>query len=338
MPGSLSRQPLVTSVSIKRPLTTGFRLLFTLVILLTLASAGLAWHSEQEHKRAKQSARDLNKALAEMRTTVRAASEQEQLLSEQLRQQQAVLDGLMGGDAVLRQRWLAERVAASVAVAEQALLVSRNPQSARQALQQADILLAAQPETVWQPLRRALQQDMLVLASISTPDVPGIYLRLQGIGKRLATLDLPREVQQRAPADTAPARQVTEAAPGSTMTRLWDAGVEHFQRLIVIRHYDQPVQPVLDDARRQLVRDQYALKLSQAELALLRGETVLFRAVLEGLSVQLQQDYAALPHSTLKPLLNELAALQAEDVRVPMPELSTRAALDVLLPASRGVL
>ncbi len=334
MPGSPSRQPLVTAVAIKRPLTAGFRVLLVFVILLAIAAAAVAWHSERQHKRAKRSVSTLDSHLAIVEKEMTEMRAREVNLNALLKQQQETLDRLQTSGPELRQRWLADRVSAAVSVAEQALALNQNVTAAQQALAAADRLLASQTEASLLPLRRALQQDLGTLSGIEHPDVPGIYLRLQALDRRLAALELPRESGQREPA----APVAGKATAAAKAVSLWDAGLAKFRSLIVIRDYDKPLQPLLDDARRQLVHDQIGLMIDQAELALLRGEDVLFRAALESLSLRVQHDFAALPNATLAPVINELAALQSLRVQINLPPLEARAALDALPQSAGGAL
>ncbi len=327
MAGSSSRKPLVTSVAIKRPLTTGFRVLLSFVIVLAIAAAGVAWHSERQHKRAKHSVRSLDTELDQVQAQLAALKSSEAARDEKLREQQAVLDRLLASGPELRQRWLADRIGAAVASAEQALALDRHVAGAQAALGAADRLLAGQPDAALLPLRRALQQDLSMLSTLDGVDVPGIYLRLQAIDRRIAELDLPRE------AGRAEGRRVADATPREQTAAaedLWARGLAKFRSLIVIRQYDQPLQPLLDDARRQLVRDQLSLVLEQARMALLRGDGVLYRAALESLSLKLQRDFAALPNQVIGPLLDELADLQALRIQFDVPPLASRAALDAL--------
>lgn len=81
------------------------------------------------------------------------------------------------------------------------------------------------------------------------------------------------------------------------------------------------------------MHEQYSLVVDQAELALLRADGTLYRAALESLSLRLQRELSALPHARLGPILDDLAALQAEQVGVPVPDsLTARAELDALMP------
>lgn len=330
MLGSKSRQSLITAVAIKRPLTPGFRLLLGFVTLLAIAAAAVAWHSEKQHRRAKHSVSSLTSQQGSLAQRLDALQSELALNKQVLQLQQQRLDGLLAQGPQVRQRWLISRVADATAVAEQALVISHDPAQAQQALLAADRLLSAQGDIALLPLRRALQQDLAVLAGLPRVDVAGAYLRLQNLDRRFATLALPRETGQRFLSDQPVSRPLAADAPQA----LWAQGLEKFRALIVIRDYDEPLQPLLDATRLQLVRDQLSLLVSQAELALLRADGVVYRAALESLSLRIQHQLSALPSAILTPLLNELAALQALQVQTPLPTLSTRAALDALLQST----
>jgi len=332
MSGSKSRQSLITAVAIKRPLTPGFRLLLGFVTLLAIAAAAVAWHSEKQHRRAKHSVTSLSTLQGSQAQRLDTLQSELALNKQLLRLQQQQLDALLAQGPQVRQRWLISRVADATAAAEQALTINHDAAQAQQALLTADRLLASQADVALLPLRRALQQDLSVLAGMPHVDTAGVYLRLQNLDRRFAMLALPRETGQRAMTPVVSA--ATPADTSSTAQALWARGLEKFRALIVIRDYDEPLQPLLDATRLQLVRDQLSLLISQAELALLRGDGVIYRAALESLSLRIQHQLSALPSSTLVPLLDELAALQALQVQTPLPALGVRAALDTLMQSA----
>ena len=333
MPGSKSRQSLITAVAIKRPLTPGFRLMLGFVTLLAIAAAAVAWHSEKQHRRAKHSVSNLSTQQSGLTQRLDALQADLALSKQSLRLQQQQLDTLLAQGPQVRQRWLTSRVADATTTAEQALIINHDPSQAQQALLAADRLLAMQSDVALLPLRRALQQDLSVLAGMPRVDTAGIYLRLQNLDRRFAMLALPRETGQRVIASRS-SSSVADSDAVNTAEALWAKGLEKFRALIVIRDYDEPLQPLLDASRLQLVRDQLSLLTSQAELALLRGDGVIYRAALESLSLRIQHELSALPSSTLTPLLDELAALQALQVQIPLPALGVRAALDALQQSS----
>lgn len=335
MSGSKSRQSLITAVAIKRPLTPGFKLLLGFVTLLAIAAAAVAWHSEKQHRRAKHSVSSLTTQQGGLAQRLDALQSEIVINKQLLRLQQERLDGLLAQGPQVRQRWLISRVADATAVAEQALIINHDPVQAQQSLLAADRLLAAQADIALLPLRRALQQDLSVLAGMPRVDVAGIYLRLQNLDRRFATLALPRETGQRSLASQPGSKPFgRDADTLNTAHALWSRGLDKFRALIVIRDYDEPLQPLLDASRLQLVRDQLSLLTSQAELALLRADGVVYRAALESLSLRIQHQLSAMPSATLVPLLDELAALQALQVQTPLPTLSIRAALDVLMQSA----
>lgn len=327
MTGSKSRQSLITAVAIKRPLTPGFKFMLGFVMLLAIAAAGVAWHSEKQHRRAKHSVSTLTIKQSGLVQRIDMLQSEVAISKQMLALQQQRLDSLLAQGPQVRQRWLVSRVADAVAVAEQSLLIRHDPMQAKQVLLAADRLLAGQTDIALLPLRRTLQQDMAVLAGLPQVDFPGLYLRLQNLDRRISTLALPREAGQR----THALPPAVSTLGQSTAASLWAQGMEKFRALIVIRDYDEPLQPLLDASRLQLVRDQLSLLVSQAELALLRADGTIYRAALESLSLRIQHQLSALPNTTLAPLLDELADLQAQQVQAPMPSLSTRTALDTLM-------
>lgn len=142
MAAATGRQPLVTSVAIKRPLSVGFKLVLLFLSLLTIAAGIMAWHSEQEHKRARSSLRAVDASLARVSGELEAMRLRESLRDTQLKQQQAVISTLVADGPALRQRWLTDRIDAAVTVAEQALVLRHDVIAARRALADAEALLS----------------------------------------------------------------------------------------------------------------------------------------------------------------------------------------------------
>ncbi|MEO6699814.1 MAG: uroporphyrinogen-III C-methyltransferase [Paraperlucidibaca sp.] len=323
MAAPTSRLPLVTSVAIKRPLSLGFKFVLLFLTLLTIASSIMAWHSEREHKRARSSLLTADISLTRVSAELEAISLRESLRDIQLKQQQVAIDSLLADGPALRQRWLIDRIDAAVTVAEQALILRQDAPAARRALAAADALLNEQRVESLEPLRRALEQDISTLSAIEPVDASALYLRLSALqvsSDRLAV----------AAHQSLPATPTKAPSTSSAMTDLWQQGLSKFRELIVVRHHDEPMAPVLDDTRLSLLRSQLDAQIMQAQVALLRGDSVLYRAALESVSRRIQSRLAALSATQTEPLLNELADLQAQPVMLDAPALVSRAALTAL--------
>lgn len=325
MAAPTSRQPLVTSVAIKRPLSWGFKIVLLFLMLLTIAAGIMAWHSEQEHKRARSSLRIADTALTRVSGELEAMSLRESLRDAQLKQQQVAIQSLLADGPALRQRWLIDRIDAAVTVAEQALVLRQDALGARRALAAADALLNEQRIENLEPLHRALQQDISTLSAIEPVDASAVYLRLSALQAAVETLTVSNH----------DAVKTQAASKSVAATSLWQQGLDKFRELIVVRRHDVALEPMLDDTRLSLLRGQLDAQILQAQVALLRGDSVLYRAALESASRRIQSRLAALSAKQTEPLLDELADLQAQPVMLDAPALVSRAALTAL-PALGG--
>ncbi len=332
MPSQSNRTPLVTSVAVKRPLSWGFILLLMLVLVLAVAAAGLAWHSEKQHRKARTDVRNVNAMLQTMRI------EHEKVLAghvEQTRanlEQQGRLDVLLGNDALLRQRWQAARTHEAITLAEQYLAIRHDSQAALSLLEQAASLISATEDPQLLAVRRALGQDIALLQALPKPDVTDIYQRLQALRKSVAELDEPLPAM--------PQSASAEVPAGATVAERWQNFLDRMGQvtsdLVLLRRHDQPLPRLLDSERRALVHEQMQLLLDQAQMLLLRNDELLFRSVLETLGQRLNTDFAGLPTEVLAPVQEELTQLQAVPIMLTIPKLNSRSAIDLVMVKARG--
>lgn len=324
MATSSSRQPLVTSVAIKRPLSVGFKLVLLFLTLLTIAAGIMAWHSEQEHKRARSSLRAVDASLARVSGELESMGLRESLRDAQLKQQQDIIQTLLLDGPALRQRWLTDRIDAAVTVAERALQLRHDAVAARRALLSVDALLNEQRFESLDALHRALKQDIKTLAALEPIDTGALYLRLSAVQQDIAALKVSTV---RAPT---PKPAPTSPQENSAMADLWQQGVAKFRQLIVVRHHDEPLAPVLDDARLDVLRSQIDSQVLQAQVALLQGDATVYREALAAAMRRVQARLAALPVAQTEALLAELEDLQAQIITRDEPALISRAALTAL--------
>lgn len=224
-----------------------------------------------------------------------------------------------------RRAWLLNEADHYLHLAQQHLQLTRDLTGARTLLEVADRLLAAHGDTRLLPLREAIARDRLALVAAQSLDMPGLYLRLAALSERVAALQIPAESGGRG-------RQRGEVvAPAAPTDSSIESGWARLRSLVTIRRYDAPLQPLMSDADRALVREALRLDLSQAQLGLLRGEPVVYRGSLQAARGRLSRYFAQLPKAELQGLQQELDALTAVDIRPALPDLAASLrALDAL--------
>ncbi len=331
MSQSNTRVPLVSGPVLPPPRRRP-ALLATVIALAALGLAGWQWQQSRAAA-AREQALAERVAAVEARHGELQRQQQRQLDDLTLRSRQlddvaaqlARWDDTLNADQ--RRRWLLSESEHYLRLAEQHLLLTRDLAGALTLLDVADRLLAAHGDNRLLPLREALARDRLALKAAASVDVPGTYLRLGALDERFGRLQLPVLAGERA----GRGGQVEAPPPApDAAASLWQAGLARLRQLVTIRHYDEPVRPLLSDAERQLVREAMRLDLAQAQLALLRGEPVIYRQSLETARGRLAQYYSLLPKAEYAGLADELSALAAHDIRPALPVLGAIAVLDRL--------
>jgi len=228
-----------------------------------------------------------------------------------------------------RRAWLLSESDHYLRLAQQHLLLTRDVVGARTLLDVADRLLAAHGENRLLPLRQAIARDRLALSAALNMDVAGIYLRLGALSEHVGSLQLPIVAGERARREEVVPPPVQSSAESSS--GLIDAGWQKIRDLVTVRHYEQPLKPLLPESDRALVREAVRLDLAQAQLALLRGEPAIYKASLTTAKGRLARYFPLLPKGEYNSLQQEINALAAVDIRPALPELADSIrALDAL--------
>lgn len=200
--------------------------------------------------------------------------------------------------------------------AERATSYDYDPARAVLALQLASSTLEPIPGSG--SLRRAIDSAREALEAVRVPDISALGEELARAGAAL----------QAAPLREPGTVPVPAAAPG------WRGAVERAWRqlseVIVVQRVGTPVQPLLRPHENQYLREQLALKLVSAELALHRRDSAALRRDVTDLS-----NWAAAYLDTSAPpaasALDTVVRLSGVDLRPPLPDLTQlREQLDAL--------
>jgi len=192
------------------------------------------------------------------------------------------------------------------AVATQRLRLERDVPGSVRLLERADAVLAEADQASDISLRRALGAALGALRGAPRIDTVGLYLEVEQLAGLTDRLPLA------APVFRAEAPKVVEAlAPAGMGAWLW----EKLSGLFRLRRTEVPsTSPLLPEGAAPLLQHGLRLTLSQAQLALLRGDGALWRASLEA-AAQRVEKYGR-PSRDRSRLLERLGALAATPVAV----------------------
>lgn len=303
-----------------------------LAYLLGLLALGLGlyvWKMEADDAKALRAAQD---KLVRLEARLVESQHQQQRLSDALDLKSQQLDEVSTRLARLddtlntaqRRAWLLKESDYYLHLAQQHLLVTRDAVGARALLEVADRLLAEHGDNSLLPLRQALAKDRMALSSTPDVDVPGIHLRLEALSEHMGGLPLALPGGERV------AQRGEVVPPDAQPSGPLETGWAKIRSLITIRHYDEPIRPLLSTADRALVREALQMNIAQAQLALLRREPAIYRSSLTAARNTLARYFSLLPQAEYKGLLQELNALAALDIRPALPDLASLRALEAL--------
>lgn len=310
---SQTRQPIQIAPKITLKLGVWGRVGLVLAIITAIASYILYHNGVRYKDREKAHFQELSQQIQRLQQAEKRNIDENATLHYQIQQLNSQVTQLkVGLEPEQRRDWIVKQVSRYIELAEQQLLLQADIPSAEILLAVADKLLADTAETSLLPLREAIAADKLALVTAQQIDKVGISLRLDALKQQANQVVVPsrREVTQTG----VPERVPTED------TSLWAKGWSAFRQLIIVRHYDQPVHPLLADDQRWLLQQNVYLALSQAQLALWGHQSARYQHSLHEVEALLNQYQQLNPQYAA--ILAEAKALQTISLEIAIPTLS----------------
>ncbi len=310
---SQTRQPIHVFPKITLKLGVWGRVGLILAIVTAIASYVLYHNGIRYKNREKSHYDELTQQVQVLQQAQHKDSDENAALQQQVKDLKTQITQLSAGLQPEQQRqWLVRQVSRYVELADQQLLLQADAASAQMLLEVADKLLADHPDNNLLSLRQAIAADKLALVTAQQLDKTGISLRIDALKQQANQFVVPsrNEVTRTGAADAA------HASDNSALARGWLA----FRQLITIRHYEQPIHPLLADDQRWLLQQQVYLALSQAQLALWDNQNSRFHQSLKEVE-QLLVDYQQL-NSQYAAILAEARTLQTINLDTSLPTLS----------------
>jgi len=170
-----------------------------------------------------------------------------------------------------RSDWLLAEAEYLARLAKQRLQTERNTKSPLALLESVDAILQQIDEPNLIEVRGAVAADITALRLVSDIDKQGVYVELNALAASIKKLEV---MEADKPLELA--KEATQQNTPQDVGVL-DKFLADFSGLIRVRERQSPIEPILERAEEQTVRQNLQMMLEQAQLALLREEQVIYQ-------------------------------------------------------------
>lgn len=213
--------------------------------------------------------------------------------------------------------WVLAEVNYLVQLASYQLTFSNDAAIATALLQTADQRLVALNNVSMQRIRTVLANLLTTLRVVPKVDMAGLLARIHAL--QLQATQLPLLV----PASNVVAKNNFSMRADTTLN--WREKLkknwENLQKLVVIRHYDQPVVPLLPQEQQAYLQQNLQLLLQQAQWAVLQHQEAVYQSSLQQAQKWVVM-YFANNAETTQAMLKAIKELQQISVQPKTPDVS----------------
>lgn len=175
-------------------------------------------------------------------------------------------------------------------------------------------------------VREALAEEIDLLKKTNPPDIVGLSSRILALEQKIRQIPL---LLPHAAAGGEPPGSKAERSESSQKSEevdsgeqgLLDSAIENLKELVTVRHTDRPIQAILTPEEVEGLRQILLLKLEMARASLLRGDEPMYSGNLQSATEFVQSYFDPQAQST-RQMLDELASLAEQKIRIPMPDIS----------------
>jgi len=298
-----------------------------LLALAALLFAGFDWYRLQQAQEAQAAAEQRLTALQDSAALKSAVADQDASLQQALKVEGVRLDELDAAYADLRKHseegrdaWLKAEAASLLVGANEEVEIRRDPALALKALAEADqrLKLVSDPRLI--AVRQEIARESNALRAVPQADVEGMAVKLAGFAANVDSLPLNRTT----PEHYAPGGNLNDTGAPAPQG-LWEKFKAALGRLagdmFTLRRHDVPVEPLLSPKEEFLLRRNLELKLEAARSALLNREGQAFHDSVRSAGAWLTT-YFDLQNGGVKGAVQELDAMQQQDIAPKLPDLS----------------
>ncbi|WP_461517471.1 uroporphyrinogen-III C-methyltransferase [Porticoccus sp.] len=309
--------------------------LFILILLLVAGGVSAWWWFYGQHLQPKNEMVspqvELQDDLAQLKQALSAETDARMALTAEVKknnvEQQLALNAqaerLRELSGSSRTDWVLAEAEYLMHLANQRLLTERDSGNALALLESADEILRKLNEVQLIPVREALAKNIVALKSQPLVDREGLFLQLKALSEQVIKLPiLPPKMSVADQEKPLPVlSDETEAVWYSPVVRVGRIVLNEAEKLILVRHRSDPVDPLLTPEQEQLLRLQLGAVLEESQLALLREEQQIYEA---GLSKarELLSTYFEVNDQQAESLVEQLRVLEGQQIIQARPDIS----------------
>ena len=219
---------------------------------------------------------------------------------------------LRGLDRIDTSYWRLAEAEFLLKQAHQRLFITHDADTADLLLASADGALMEQKDPGLLPIRSAIANDRAELRKVPRVDRDGIYLRLQALSSQVGMLTSDNRFLQAAD-DT--------VQDGEATSNYGEIIWQRLLSIVRIRHYDQPVEPLLPPEQQLYLSQNLQLALVQAQLGLLQSQQETYASNL-GRAFAWVNQYCQTSDPVVTAWLTETQELMRINIAPEMPDIS----------------
>jgi uroporphyrin-3 C-methyltransferase len=221
---------------------------------------------------------------------------------------------LAGVSEGARDAWVLAESEYYMQIANAQLQLANNPHLAGLALRMADERIVQLANPALTDVRRAIADELAALDVMDKPDVEGATMTLASLARVVNSL--PLAVASESEDETA---EVDDESSGAA--RAWASVKNAFSGMVKVTSPDQAKLTRLSPDAESFLRNNIALQLQAARLALLRGEPSIFEQTLDDTSALLV-DYFDTDSPQVAGALETIAEIRGQVFAAEVPDIS----------------
>lgn len=325
----------VTHQSKRRLFKTSF-LIFLLIFIIAAINYLWQWQKNQQTNNLQQIHNLLTDQQSQLVQLHQSLTELQSSLQQQqqsLSKTQAGLQTILQNTKVNNVDWTLAQVQYLLRIANLNLTYAKDAKTALAIEQTADNDLRNLNDPRFDAIRKLMAADMLKLQEATNVDLSGILARLTAVQQQLAALPL-----QNPKVNLIANTKIANNSPAQSDWRQnLRASLQSLQQLVIIRHNDQAIVPLLSPDEHFYLELNLQILLEKAQLAALRGQDDIFQNCLQSASSWIKRYYVSNAPAT-QGILTALVQLQQTPINPSLPDITpTSDALQQLIDQRHAI-